>query len=290
MKQISEKTRKILLNFQQSEITEYAIYSALSKKLKGPNSDILRKIGEDEKRHAVIWEGYTGVSLSPQRWKVIFYIILAAVMGITFAIKLMERGEAKAEKNYAAIEDEVPQAATIHKEETEHEEALIAMIDEERLRYISSMILGLNDALVELTGALAGFTFALEGGRVVAMAGTITGIAAALSMAASEYLSRKSEEGDHHPVKAALYTGVAYLLTVVVLVLPYLLFTSPFAALPVMLLNGVGIILFFTYYTSVVRDTPFRKSFFEMLFISLGVAAISFIIGFLARFFLGVDL
>ena len=35
------------------------------------------------------------------------------------------------------------------------------MINDERLQYISSMVLGINDALVELTGAPAGFTFAL---------------------------------------------------------------------------------------------------------------------------------
>ena len=73
----------------------------------------------------------------------------------------------------------------MYKSEQEHEAALIELIDEERLRYISSMVLGLNDALVELTGALAGFTFALGNTTTIAMAGFITGSAATLSMAAS---------------------------------------------------------------------------------------------------------
>ncbi len=76
----------------------------------------------------------------------------------------------------------------------------------------------------------------------------------------------------------------------VVLVFPYMVFDSPFAALALTLLNGVGIILFFTFFMSVVRDAPFRKSFLEMLSISLGVAGISFLIGYLARLFLGVEL
>ena len=287
---MTEELRSILRAFQQTEITEYAIYSALARRVKGPNGDLLRKIGEDEKRHASIWERYTGISLAPERWKVLFYVLLAAVMGITFAIKLMEKGEERAEKNYGAVEEAIPEAAVILREETEHEAALAALIDEERLQYMSSMILGLNDALVELTGALAGFTFALGSGRVVAMAGTITGIAAALSMSASEYLSQKSEEGDRKPLKAALYTGIAYLGTVVVLVFPYMIFESPFAALVLTLLNGVGIILFFTFFMSVVRDAPFRKNFLEMLSISLGVAGISFLIGYAARLVLGVDL
>jgi hypothetical protein len=77
---------------------------------------------------------------------------------------------------------------------------------------------------------------------------------------------------------------------VVVLVFPYIIFESPFAALALTLLNGVGIILFFTFFMSVVRDAPFRKNFLEMLSISLGVAGISFLIGYAARLFLGVEL
>ena len=279
----------LLLEFQRTEITEWAIYSRLARRTGGPNGDILRRIGEDEKRHASIWERYTGKKIEPVLWKVWFFTLLAAVLGITFAIKLMEKGEERAEKNYALVETAIPEAGRILREETEHEEELTALIDEERLQYTSSMILGLNDALVELTGALAGFTFALGNGRVVALAGTITGIAAALSMSASEYLSQKSEEGNRKPLKAALYTGIAYLFTVVVLVAPYVIFSSPFAALGVMLMNGVAVILFFTFFMSVVRDVTFRKSFFEMLFISLGVAGVSFLIGFLARLFLDVD-
>ncbi len=279
----------LLLEFQRTEITEWAVYTRLARRTGGPNGEVLRRIGEDEKRHASIWERYTGKKIEPVLWKVWFFTLLAAVLGITFAIKLLEKGEERAEKNYALVETAIPEAGRILREETEHEEELTSLIDEERLQYTSSMILGLNDALVELTGALAGFTFALGNGRVVALAGTITGIAAALSMSASEYLSQKSEEGDRKPLKAALYTGIAYLFTVVVLVAPYVIFTSPFAALGVMLLNGVGVILFFTFFMSVVRDVPFRKSFFEMLFISLGVAGVSFFIGFLARMFLDVD-
>ncbi len=279
----------LLLEFQRTEITEWAVYTRLARRTGGPNGEVLRRIGEDEKRHASIWERYTGKKIEPVLWKVWFFTLLAAVLGITFAIKLLEKGEERAEKDYALVETAIPEAGRILREETEHEEELTSLIDEERLQYTSSMILGLNDALVELTGALAGFTFALGNGRVVALAGTITGIAAALSMSASEYLSQKSEEGDRKPLKAALYTGIAYLFTVVVLVAPYVIFTSPFAALGVMLLNGVGVILFFTFFMSVVRDVPFRKSFFEMLFISLGVAGVSFFIGFLARMFLDVD-
>ncbi|MEA4880628.1 MAG: VIT1/CCC1 transporter family protein [Synergistaceae bacterium] len=277
----------LLLEFQKTETTEHAIYSALADRVRGPNGDILRRIGEDEKRHAEIWGKHTGVTVTPSWWKVRLFLLLAAILGVTFAIKLLERGEEKAEKNYGRIAPHVPEANLILLEETEHEASLTALIDEERLQYMSSMILGLSDALVELTGALAGFTFALENGRIVALAGIITGVAAALSMSASEYLAQKTDDGEKKPLKAAFYTGTAYLFTVFVLVMPYFLFSNPFAALPVTILNGVAIIFFFTFYKSVVKDIPFRRNFLEMLFISLGVAGISFFIGFLARSLMG---
>jgi hypothetical protein len=54
------------------------------------------------------------------------------------------------------------------------------------------------------------------------MTGLITGIAAALSMAASEYLSTKAGETSKSAGKAALYTGGMYLAAVIVLVLPFI--------------------------------------------------------------------
>jgi VIT1/CCC1 family predicted Fe2+/Mn2+ transporter len=85
---------------------------------------------------------------------------------------------------------------------------LISLIDEERLKYVSSMVLGLNDALVELTGALTGLTLALQNPRLIAIVGFITGIAASMSMAASEYLSTKQEDTEKNPLKASVYTGL----------------------------------------------------------------------------------
>jgi VIT1/CCC1 family predicted Fe2+/Mn2+ transporter len=152
------------------------------------------------------------------------------------------------------------------------------------------MVLGLNDALVELTGALAGFTLALQNTRLIAMAGFITGIAASLSMGASEYLSTKSEEGPQDPGKACLYTGSAYVLTVLFLIFPYLIFTNYFVCLASMLINAVIVILIFTFYISVAKDTPFGKRFFEMAGISLGIAALTFVIGFFVRMAFNIDI
>jgi len=145
------------------------------------------------------------------------------------------------------------------------------------------MVRGLNDALVELTGALAGFTLALQNTRVVATAGFILGIAASLSMAASEYLATKSEKTSLDPLKSALYTSSIYFLTVLLLIFPYLVFENVFFALGLTVLDAIVVIFVFVFYISVSKDIPFKTRFLEMVAISMGIAALAFAIGFLAR-------
>mgnify|MGYP001036219971 CR=1 FL=1 len=152
------------------------------------------------------------------------------------------------------------------------------------------MVLGLNDALVELTGTLAGLTLVLQNTRLIAMAGLITGVAASLSMAASEYLSTKSEEDAKNPFKASVYTGFAYVLTVLFLIFPYLLLTNFYFCLGFTILNAIIVIFIFTFYISVAKDLSFTNRFLEMALISLGIAALTFGIGFLIRIFLNVEI
>jgi VIT1/CCC1 family predicted Fe2+/Mn2+ transporter len=151
------------------------------------------------------------------------------------------------------------------------------------------VVLGLNDALVELTGALAGFTLALRDPDLIALTGSITGIAAAFSMAASEYLSTKSEETDRHAVKASLYTGIAYIFTVAALILPFLLLQNIYLSLGLTLGTAILIIAAFNYYYSIVKEEKFARRFSEMITLSMGVALLSFGVGFLLRKFLGVE-
>ncbi len=200
--------RKSILASQKNEVTEHHIYKRLSEMGKDVhNKKVLKRISDAELKHSKIWEKYTGVKVKPDKFKIWRYLLISKLFGITFAIKLMEGGEEKAQPAYEKISKFAPEAKNIANEEGEHEKKLIAMINEERLAYVGSIVLGLNDALVELTGALAGFTFALQNARLIAIVGFITGIAASFSMAASEYLSTKTEGGSKNPLKASFYTG-----------------------------------------------------------------------------------
>ena len=289
--QLSEDIRKKVVMFQQTEITEYHIYQRLAKRIKSPkNTKILDQIAADELRHYEGWKKYSNEDVQPRWFNVWFYTTISLVFGFTFGIKLMERGEEAAQGKYEAVADDIPEAAKYQKEENVHEERLINMLDEERLQYAGSVVLGLNDALVELTGALAGLTLALQDVKLIALSGLITGIAASLSMAASEYLSTRSEETNKHPVRAAIYTGIAYIGTVTLLILPYLLFDNYYLDLGIALTIAVVIIAVFNYYISVAKDESFRERFLEMAGLSLSVALFSFVIGYFIRQWLGIEI
>lgn len=278
--------------FQQNEVTEAEVYRRIARRTKDAgNRDTLLRIADEEAKHAAIWQRYTGEEMRPQAGKVRRYALIALVFGFTFAVKLMEKGEAKAQISYEELAREAPEALDIRADEEAHEQALLAMLDEERLSYVGSMVLGMNDAMVEMTGTLAGLTLAMQNTRLIALSGLITGIAATLSMASSEYLSSKSK-GREDAFKSATYTGIAYLVTVALLILPYLLFDEAHYlwAMATMIVIVLLILVVFNYYISVAQDLPFKKRFGQMAGISLGVAALSFVIGILVKQFLGVDI
>ena len=291
-KSLSAFARQTILTMQQNEITEYHLYHKLADRISSEQeASTLRQLANEELHHYKIWAGYSGQECKPKQWKIRWYNLLALIFGYTFTLKLMESGEEVAAGTYAQLALEVPEAKVISDDEDSHEQKLLGILDEERLQYVGSMVLGLNDALVELTGTLAGLTLAMQNTRLIAMAGLITGISATLSMASSEYLSARSE-GREDALKSCTYTGVAYCITVALLVAPYLLFPneSYLWALGTMLCIVIGIILFFNYYISVAKDLNFKKRFLEMAAISLGVAAFSFVVGLFVKNVLGIDM
>ncbi len=291
MQNISKQLRDQIRQAMRNEKTEYHVYSRLARKVRNSNnSKVLAKIGADELRHYNIFKEFIGEDVRPSYWKIIKFYLVARLFGLTFGIKLMERGEAGASVNYMDIGKDYPEAIKIAHEEEEHEQMLINMIDEERMKYIGSVVLGLSDALVELTGALAGFTLAIQNNKVIAMLGLITGISASLSMGASEYLSIKHENDDRGPFKGMIYTGGMYLIVVLLLIVPFLLLGSPVYALLTTLTLALGVVWIFTYYTSVAQDLPFFSRFFEMAGLSLIVSLISFGMAYVVKTSFGIEI
>ena len=299
---INEKNLKDIKYLQRRELTDHNLYLKLAKRQKNEhNKEVLNKIAKEELGHYKFWKKISNVELKPSKFQLWFYYFISVVFGMTFGIRLMELGEAKTQHLYSELIGKVDGIEQLLKEEEEHEEALIDSIKEEKLNYVGSIVLGLNDALVELTGTLAGLTFALADSKIVALSGLIVGIAASLSMASSEYLSTKQEESHSKAFKSAIYTGVAYIITVILMILPYLLMPdtvfnifglevpSIYVSLGITILVVVFIILIFNYYISVAKRLNFKKRFWEMVTISLGVAVLSFLVGYLVKIIFNIE-
>ncbi len=287
---LDPELKQAVVAAQRAEITEHVIYRKLARMIpEEKNSDILKQIAQDELAHYHFYQKVSGQDVLPNHLKVFIFVTLARVFGLGFALKLLEQGEDLAQEKYQALKAIDPHVETIIQDEEKHEGELLNMIDEERMRYMGSVVLGLNDALVELTGALAGFTLALQNTKLIAASGLIIGVAASLSMAASEYLSTKEEADGRHPLKASVYTGIAYVGVVALLILPYFLLKNPFVCLAWAMGAAIGVIAFFNYYISVAKGLNFRKQFTEMLAISLGVAVLNFFVGLAAKQWLDMD-
>lgn len=285
---MTTKEIDLLVAFQVNEITEHHIYMKLAAlQKKEHNRDVLIRLANDELRHYHILAKHTGQTPLPNGFRMFRQILIARLLGLTFGIKFMEQGEVHAQESYRQFGD-LEGLQRMAEEEEEHEQKLIELIDEEGLNYMGSVVLGLNDALVEFTGALAGYTFAFQDSKLIALTGSITGIAAALSMAASEYLSTRTEDDGKNALKASIYTGIAYIVTVVTLIMPFVLISNVYVALGVCLASALLIIAVFNYYYSVVKSESFKRRFTEMAVISTTIAAISFGIGYALRIFTGL--
>lgn len=283
----SKETQRLLLRIQQSEMTEAAAYHAMASSIKdGHNRETLGKIADEIAAQAHALEKFTDALPQPDNRKVRRYARMARVFGFTFAAKLMDKRKVKVEHHAKKLLDEVPEVERLEADEHDRDEKLFDLLSEKRLSYVGAMILGMNDAIVEITGTLAGLTLAMQNTRLIALSGLITGVAATLSMAASEYLAERSD-GKGDAAKSGLMTGGAYFITVVILLLPYLILDDKMylLAMGIMLAFVILILAAFNFYTSVARDVPFGKNFGQMCAISLGVAALSFVLDTLfARF------
>ncbi|MGB4588312.1 MAG: VIT1/CCC1 transporter family protein [Clostridiaceae bacterium] len=288
---------KVLKKFQANEMLGYEVYKRLSgdKRLSPENADTLRKIADLEKNHVETLGKYLG-SIHTSEKKIERLLLKSKILGFTFTLKRMEM----IDKNLVPIDiqkeliREIPELGHIFEEEEMIDKDLLTLLDEGRLIYVSSLVLGLNDALVELSGAIAGFTFAMRNNSLVALAGIITGISASLSMAATEFVATRTDTktSKKTPVTAAIITGITYIGTVTAMVLPYLLLPDEYylLALLIMLSVVISIIAIFSFYVSVTNGTNFKRQFGSMALISLSVAFISFILGVVVKNALNIEI
>ncbi len=270
--------------FAHHQYKDYVIFSSLAKIESNEGfRSILQKLIQQEYRDYQFWIEFSQKKVfAVPFYEILFFKFLRHVFGLTFTAKFLERDEgtiiAAYEKLMNSLEDPSRSlVAEILEREREHEQILINQFKEGKVEFLGSIILGLNDGLVELSGALIGFSFTISQNSTVAVLGCITGIAAAFSMSASAYLQARYDR-TKNPLVAATYTGVTYLIVVLLLIAPFFIMGTKSGALVVLGGIIVGIITVTSFYASVVFDRKFFEVAREMVFLSVGVASITFLL------------
>src|SRR3989454_2012030 len=167
------------------------------------------------------------------------------------------------------------------------EDLLIGEIKENRVKYMSFIVLGLADAVVEISGIHAGSLGIYGKTELAGLAGIIAGLAASIAMASAAYAQAK--QGFEGSAKwSAIYTGVSYMLTAVLLALPYFLTRVMVVALGTSLIIGGILVAMMTYYDTVISNREFKRQFGEIAGLILAASLSLYIIGYVIRQRLGI--
>ncbi|MEM0020578.1 MAG: ferritin family protein [Fervidicoccaceae archaeon] len=275
-----------LEKFCIDEYVDSKIYEALAKQEKDSRKrEVLQRMSLEERQHYEFWKSLIGSECRTTgiKRKILTMLMLRKLFGLTFTSLFLERHEAEVVEAYESIAQKLPQQFSkmlekIIEEEEKHERETISEIDERIVKYMSFVILGLADAIVEINGVHAGFLGVTESTIVTGIAGLVVGLSAAISMASAAYLQAKHEAGKS-PKTSALMTGVAYILAVVALALPYFIIRHMLSAFAISVSLGIAMIAGFTFYASVLQDKKFTREFLESVVLMMGTALASYLFG-----------
>jgi VIT1/CCC1 family predicted Fe2+/Mn2+ transporter len=281
----------IYLQQARTELTEHLVYATLANHEKNPgNKEVLEKLSRQEQQHYEFWktllpaDGTAQSSIvKPYAFTVFFTPLLRTIFGATFVAKLLEKNEVKAVATYEHLLLKIPashqaQLRAIIEDEKTHELALIGQLQEKRIDYLGFIVLGLADAIVEITGVHAGFLGVTGETLIAGIAGVIVGFAAAISMGSASYLQAK-QDTNKSPFISALATGLSYFFSVILLAFPYFLIRSMVPAFIISTSIGLILVALFSFYGAIIFDRKFWREFGEAATLMLATAGATFILG-----------
>jgi VIT1/CCC1 family predicted Fe2+/Mn2+ transporter len=271
--------------FCDDEHFDHLVYRELARRERnGPRRELLERLAEMERKHYEFWQSLVP-SHKPKFYSLRFRVILLlrALLGLTFVTKLLERHESEVVRRYREVLERVDgdvreRVEEFLRDEEEHERALLSQIDEPLLRYIGFIALGLSDSMIEVTGVHAGFLGVTASTIIAGVAGLIVGFAASISMGVAAYLKAKSELRSK-PVTSGMVTGTAYLLSTVLLALPYFTTHDMLLAFSGSVILAILLASFFSYYVAVINDSSFKREAVENVVLIMGTAAATFLFG-----------
>jgi VIT1/CCC1 family predicted Fe2+/Mn2+ transporter len=272
------------------EYSDSTLYKRLADTVDGGSefAGTLRELAETENRHFEFWRKYVPQE-SPRlnRVKLYWVLLLRRVFGLTFASRYLDRHESGVVQEYQSLSGMIPPEdreafEAMVSDEKEHEKAFAMRIESSAVKYISFVVLGLADALVEITGIHAGSLGFYDRTEIAGLAGVIAGAAASMAMASAAFAQAK--QGFKGSARlSATYTGVSYFITAIILATPYFLTSKMVVALSVSTTLAVVILAITTYYSTVISAKPFMRDFLEILAILFGVTVALYLFGSVIR-------
>lgn len=273
--------------FVDNEYKDYSVYSRLaSVERNGQRKETLQKLADVEKRHFSFWLQHApGYRPSTSRVFLNLIVLCRLLFGVTFVVKTLEGHEKKTLEEYrlmvSRLEHNSVEKQAIEKiisEEVEVERQLVGHIDESVVKYLGFMMLGVADAIIELTGVQTGFLGVSSSTIVAGIAGLIVGCAAAVSMGAASYLQARQGVSES-PAVSGFVTGGIYMLTVITLVSPYFILRDMLYAFMLSILSAIVLTAFFTFFSTILQEKSFSKEFLINISILAAVAAGTYILG-----------
>ncbi|QQG48482.1 MAG: rubrerythrin family protein [archaeon] len=268
------------------EYTDSILYERLSRTVskESPFSEALRQLSATEHRHYEFWKRYApGEEPTVARAKLYWVLFLRRLFGLTFASRYLDRHESNVINDYKGMSQMIPpeDRASFEEmvaDEQDHEKAFELKIESSAIQYISFVVLGLADALVEITGIHAGSLGIYNRTEYAGLAGVVAGAAASLAMASAAFAQAK--QGFKGSARlSAIYTGVSYFITAIILATPYFLTPSMIYALSSSMVLAVIIVTLITYYSTVISGKPFLRDFLEIVVIMLAVTVVLYFFG-----------
>lgn len=273
------------------EYQDYLIYSRLAEKEKSiTKKTVLEKLAKQEYEHYKFWKSFLSEEYEPKVNKFVLFLILilGLFFGTTFSLKYLERHEEKVIANYEKFLNELPEMKKeklkqILEDERSHEKALMSQLEGSFVKYFGFIVLGLADAIVEISGVHAGFLGVTSSTLIAGIAGLVVGVSASIAMGSAAFLQAK-QTVDMKPSTSAISTGFSYLGAAVLLALPYFLTEKMIIAFVASILVAIFMTGYFTFYSAVVFERKFLREFAQNTGLILLTALATYLFGdFLGR-------
>jgi VIT1/CCC1 family predicted Fe2+/Mn2+ transporter len=293
-----QELSEIAVEEAKDEMTDYTTYKRLASSEKSQASkEMFEKLSAMEHNHYALWMRYCpqgSKEVGPKGGTVSLVLFLRRIFGASFAIKFLEHREASTVAKYESLKGSVPaedQAdfQSMIEDEKGHETAFADIVAGTYVKYISFIVLGLADALVEIAGIHAGSLGIYNSTELTGLAGIVAGAAASLAMASAAFAQAK-QGFEGKPGLAAAYTGGSYFVAAVALALPYFLTTAMLVAITLSLVFGLTMIAFVSWYNSIISGGRFFRDFSELAGIMLGATFALYVFGNVIRIVFGITI